>query len=158
MCEINLCHKSRWDTVGFDPSTPEVVAESYTTFSFQQSIALPTALWALVVLLGLACYVTLNSHLPVCTHIITCTYACECMIAKSMNMANLGYHMHLVLYFRVLIRSSFGRVCKHINYTYIGHCLWLIKEDRLRYYCSNWKHIAITVKPKNVDIPWETAK
>jgi hypothetical protein len=31
-----------------------------------------------------------------------------------MNMANLGYHIHLVLYFGVLIRSSFGAVSEHI--------------------------------------------
>jgi hypothetical protein len=45
---------------------------------------------------------------------LTCTSgACEYMIAKQMNMANLEYHMHIVLYFRVLIRSSFGAVCEH---------------------------------------------
>jgi hypothetical protein len=36
------------------------------------------------------------------------------MIAKQMNTANLGYHMHLVLYFGVLIRSNFGGVCEHM--------------------------------------------
>jgi hypothetical protein len=45
---------------------------------------------------------------------MTRTYVCECMIAKPMNIATLGYHMHLVLYFGVLIRSSFGGVGEHI--------------------------------------------
>jgi hypothetical protein len=34
----------------------------------------------------------------------------ECMIAQPMKIDNLGYHMHLVLYFGVLIRSIFGGV------------------------------------------------
>jgi hypothetical protein len=64
--------------------------------------------------LNAVCYVTLN--LTGRTFITTHTRACECMIAKPMNMDNLGYHMHLVLYFGVLIRSSVGRVSLH---TYI---------------------------------------
>jgi hypothetical protein len=39
--------------------------------------------------------------------------ACACMIAKQINMANLGYHILIVLYFGDLIRSSFGGLCEH---------------------------------------------
>jgi hypothetical protein len=42
---------------------------------------------------------------------LTCIYsACECMIAKLMYIDNLDGHMYHVLYFGVLIRSSFGGV------------------------------------------------
>jgi hypothetical protein len=39
--------------------------------------------------------------------------AYACMIANPMNTADPGYHTHVVLYFEVLIRSSFGGVCEH---------------------------------------------
>jgi hypothetical protein len=58
-------------------------------------------------LIGLAWYVTLNIHIAVRTCISTRTCVCECMIAAPQNMDNLGSHMYDVLYFEVLIRSSF---------------------------------------------------
>jgi hypothetical protein len=45
------------------------------------------------------------------------------MIATPQNRDNLGSHMHLVLYFGVLIRSSFGGVCEHryIRVSVVSH-------------------------------------
>jgi hypothetical protein len=53
---------------------------------------------------------------PVLSHAhLTCIYnACEGMIAKSMNLGNVIYHMHLVRYVGILIRSSFGGIGVHI--------------------------------------------
>jgi hypothetical protein len=82
--------------------------------SVQQSIALTTGLRALVRFArpGLVCDIKRS---PNRSHVHNqCTRACECMIAKPMNMANIGYYVHFVLYFGVLIRSSFGGVCEHM--------------------------------------------
>jgi hypothetical protein len=49
----------------------------------------------------------------------TCIYgACECVIVKPMNINHLDSHMYHVLYFGVLICSSFGGVRSHVR-TYV---------------------------------------
>jgi hypothetical protein len=59
-------------------------------------------------------------------------HACECMVAKPMSMANLRYNMHIVLYFGVLIWSSFGGVSEHRN-TYTESLLTANKKIDMNY-------------------------
>jgi hypothetical protein len=63
----------------------------------------------------------------ICDARLSCIYgARDCMLAKAMNLGNLGYYMHLVLYFVDLIRSSFGGVSEHkyiYIYIYIYTCI-----------------------------------
>jgi hypothetical protein len=63
---------------------------------------------------GVTCHFDMLVH-HICHAHLTYIYdACKCMIAKQIHLGNLGYHMHLVQYFGVLIRSSFEVVSKHI--------------------------------------------
>jgi hypothetical protein len=79
---------------------------------------------------GLTCHLYMSVR-HICHAYLTCIYdACKWKIAKKMNLGNVGYYMHLVLYFGVIIRSSFGGVSEHkYIYRYIqSHSVRLIRR------------------------------
>jgi hypothetical protein len=108
VCEIQFCNKSRWDMLGFDPLT--FCSTVYRLADWASRRADTSAFWTGFSSQGLHPRQSLHYARLAC---IYCAY--EWMIANPLHMANLGYHMHLVLYFGALIRCRFGGVCKHIN-------------------------------------------